>query len=183
MVTWYFSFNILSWILYSLILTFLLLLTFSHLCSTPLHIHFSFPCFFYFKCVPYRQNIKIPLKKSNLNNSFSSSMLTFWLFLSLVLKWSPTLFDPMNCSMPGSSVLHYLSPGVHSNPCPLNQWCNLTILSYAAPFFFCLQSFSSSRSFPMTGSSHQVAKVLDLHLQHQSFQWMFRVDYLLFFLT
>ena len=28
------------------------------------------------------------------------------------------------------------------------------------------------------GSSHQVAKVLELKLQHQSFQWIFRVDFL-----
>ena len=28
------------------------------------------------------------------------------------------------------------------------------------------------------GSSHQVAKVLELQLQHQSFQWIFRVDFL-----
>ena len=28
------------------------------------------------------------------------------------------------------------------------------------------------------GFSHNVAKVLELHLQHQSFQWIFRVDFL-----
>ena len=28
------------------------------------------------------------------------------------------------------------------------------------------------------GSSHHVAKVLELYLQHQSFQWIFRVDFL-----
>ena len=28
------------------------------------------------------------------------------------------------------------------------------------------------------GSSHQMAKVLELQLQHQSFQWIFRVDFL-----
>ena len=32
--------------------------------------------------------------------------------------------------------------------------------------------------FQWTGSSHQVAKVLELQLQHQSFQWIFRVDFL-----
>ena len=30
--------------------------------------------------------------------------------------------------------------------------------------------------FQWVGSSHQVAKVLELQLQHQSFQWIFRVD-------
>ena len=32
--------------------------------------------------------------------------------------------------------------------------------------------------FQWAGSSHQVAKVLELQLQHQSFQWIFRVDFL-----
>ena len=32
--------------------------------------------------------------------------------------------------------------------------------------------------FKWVSSSHQVAKVLELHLQHQSFQWIFRVDFL-----
>ena len=32
--------------------------------------------------------------------------------------------------------------------------------------------------FQWVGSSHQVAKVLKLQLQHQSFQWIFRVDFL-----
>ena len=30
--------------------------------------------------------------------------------------------------------------------------------------------------FQWIGSSHQVARVLELHLHHQSFQWIFRVD-------
>ena len=42
-----------------------------------------------------------------------------------------------------------LSLGVCSNSCPLSQWCYLTISSSAAPFFFCLQSFPASGSFPV----------------------------------
>ena len=34
-----------------------------------------------------------------------------------------------------------LSPRVSSNSCPLSWWCSPTILSSAAPFFFCPQSF------------------------------------------
>ena len=30
--------------------------------------------------------------------------------------------------------------------------------------------------FQWVGSSHQVAKILELQLQHQSFQWIFKVD-------
>ena len=43
-----------------------------------------------------------------------------------------------------------LSPRVCSNSCPLSQRCHPTISSFAALFSFCLQSFSASRSFPMS---------------------------------
>ena len=39
------------------------------------------------------------------------------------------------------------------------------------------QFFPASGSFPVS-SSHQGAKVLEPQLQHQCFQWLFRVDYL-----
>ena len=70
------------------------------------------------------------------------------------------------------------SPRVCSNSCPMSQWCYLTISSYATPFSFCFQSFPASGSFPWVGSLHQVVKVLDLQLQHQSLWWIFRVNFL-----
>ena len=42
------------------------------------------------------------------------------------------------------------TPGVHSNSCPLSQWCHPTISSSVVPFFSCLQSFPKSGSFPMS---------------------------------
>ena len=42
-----------------------------------------------------------------------------------------------------------LFPGLFSISDPLSQWCHLTISSSAALFFFCLQSFLASGSFPM----------------------------------
>ena len=50
---------------------------------------------------------------------------------------------------------------------------HLTLL----PLLLCPQSSSASGSFQWVSSSHQVAKVLEL--QHQSFQRIFRVDFLL----
>ena len=70
------------------------------------------------------------------------------------------------------------TPGACSNSCPLSRWCHPTISSSVIPFFSCLQSFLASRSFQWVSSSHQVAKVLELQLQHQSFQWIFRSDFL-----
>ena len=43
-----------------------------------------------------------------------------------------------------------LSPRVCSNLCSLSQWCYLAIFSSATPFFFCLQSFPASGSFPVS---------------------------------
>ena len=71
-----------------------------------------------------------------------------------------------------------LSPGVCSHSCLLSQWCDLTISSSAAPFFSCPQSFPVSGLFQWVSSLHQVAKVLELQLQHQSCQWTFRINFL-----
>ena len=43
-----------------------------------------------------------------------------------------------------------LSPGVCSNSCPSSQWYCLTISSSIIPFSSCPQSYSESRSFPMS---------------------------------
>ena len=69
------------------------------------------------------------------------------------------------------------TPGVYSNSCPLSQWCHPTILWSFIPFSSCPQSLPASRSFPVS-SSHEVAKVLEFQLQHQSFQWTPRTDLL-----
>ena len=62
-------------------------------------------------------------------------------------------------------------PGVYSNSCPLSWWCHPTISSSVIPFSFCLQSFLASGSFPMSLFTEGV-KLLELQLQHQSFQWI-----------
>ena len=53
-----------------------------------------------------------------------------------------------------------------------------TISSSASLLSFCLQSFPASGSFLCVSSLHQVAEVLQLQLQHQSFQWIFMVGFL-----
>ena len=58
------------------------------------------------------------------------------------------LCNPMNYSMPGFPVLHYL-PELAQTQCPLSRWCHPTISSSVIPFS-CPQSFPASRSFPMS---------------------------------
>ena len=80
-----------------------------------------------------------------------------WLFL---IPWT---------AAPQISLFFPIS-GVCLNSCPLSWWCYLTISSTDALFSCCLQSFLASVSFQWFRCSHQVAQVLKLQLQHQSFQ-------------
>ena len=51
-------------------------------------------------------------------------------------------------------------------------------LTLCHPFLLLPSIFSQHQGlFQWTGSSHQVAKVLELQLQHQPFQWIFRIDF------
>ena len=74
------------------------------------------------------------------------------------------------------------SPRVCSNSCLSSWWCHQTITSSVTPFSSCPQSFPASRSFQMSRLFASGAKVLDLQLQHQSFQYSglisFRIDWL-----
>ena len=74
------------------------------------------------------------------------------------------------CPLPASRA--------YSNSCPSSWWCHPTISSSVIPFSSHLKSFPASGSYPRVSSSHQVAKVLEFQLQHQSFQWIFRTDFL-----
>ena len=70
------------------------------------------------------------------------------------------------------------TPVVHPNPCPLSRWCHSAISSSVVPFSSCPQSCPASGSFQWVRFSHQVAKVLEFQLQHQSFRWTPRTDLL-----
>ena len=85
------------------------------------------------------------------------------------------LCDPMDCSMPDFPVppqlpeliqtcVHKISDAIQpSHP-----------LSSPSPPGFSLSQHQGL--FQVVSSSHQVAKVLEFQLQHQSFQWIFRTD-------
>ena len=64
-----------------------------------------------------------------------------------VAKSCSTLCDPMDCSTPGSSVLHYLSKFAQIHVHCVGDAIYLISSSY---FSFCLQSFLALGSFPMS---------------------------------
>ena len=75
------------------------------------------------------------------------------------------------------------SPRACPNSCPLNWWCHPTILSSVIPFSSCLQSFPYQGHFQWVSTSPQVAEVLELQPQHQSFQWIFKIIFLYYWLV
>ena len=72
------------------------------------------------------------------------------------------------------------TPGVYPNSCPLSRWCHPAISSSVIPFSSCPQSLPALGSFPMsqffTSGCHR--SIVEFQLQHQSFQWIFRTDFL-----
>ena len=91
---------------------------------------------------------------------------------SVAKSW-PTLCDPMDRSTPGFPVRHHLPEFAHTHIC----WVGDAIqsshpLSPPSPPAFNLSQLQGL--FQWVGSLHQVAKVLELQLQHQFFQWIFR---------
>ena len=60
----------------------------------------------------------------------------------------------------------------------LSWWCHPTISSSVALFFSCPQSSPASESFPMSRLFASGDEVLELQLQDQYFQWIFKVDFL-----
>ena len=94
-----------------------------------------------------------------------------------VAKLCLTLCDPMDGSMPGFPVLHHLPELAQIDI----HWVGDIIqpshpLSSPSPPAFNLSQHQDL--FLGVGSSHQVAKVLELQIQYQSFQWIFRTDFL-----
>ena len=111
-------------------------------------------------------NLRIILR---LNITLFSSKRFFSSVQSLSHVW---LLDPMNCSTPGLPVLHQLPEFIQTHV----HWVGDAIQpSHPLSHF---QSFPASGSFQWVSSSHQVAKVLEFQLQHQSLQWIFRTDLL-----
>ena len=85
-------------------------------------------------------------------------------------KLCPTLCNRTDCSTPGFPVLHYLPEFASTHV----QWSgdaiqpSYPLLLTSPPL---LNLSQQQCLFQWVSSSHQVTKVLELHLQHQSFQW------------
>ena len=70
------------------------------------------------------------------------------------------------------------TPKACSNSCLSSWWCHPTISSSVVPFSSCLQSFPASGSFLRSRLFTSGGQSMELQLQHQSFQWIFRTHFL-----
>ena len=96
---------------------------------------------------------------------------------SSVAQSCPTLCDPMNRSKPGLPVYHQLPEFTQTQV----HWVGDAFqpshpLSSPSPPAFDLSQHHGL--FQWVSTLHQVAKVLEFQLQHQSFQWTPRTDLL-----
>ena len=105
------------------------------------------------------------------------------IFISLIYQFSsvaqlrPTPCDPMNCSTPGLLVYHQLleSTQTHVHQVGVAIYPSHPLLSLPPP---APNPSQHQGPFQWVNSSHEVAKVLEFQLQHQSFQWTPRTDLL-----
>ena len=106
-----------------------------------------------------------------------SVLCALWLFSHSITSDSLWPHGTAACQASLSFTIS-VSPRVCSNSCSLCQWCYSIISSSVAPSPPALNISQHQGLFQCVSSSHQVAKVLELQLQHQSFQWIFRVNFL-----
>ena len=129
-----------------------------------------------FKLFPVRSLVRI-FNLLITRRAYSILFSKMWLEMPLcyccsVTKSCLTLCDSMDYSMPGFPVLHHLSECAQTHV----YWVSDAIqpshlLSYPSPLAFNLSQYQGL--FQWVSSSYQVAQVLKLQLQHQSFQWIF----------
>ena len=91
------------------------------------------------------------------------------------------LYNPMDCRMPGFSVLHYLlelaQTHDHESLMPSNLLIHCCPLLLLSSIFLSFRVFSNVLTF-FFFFPHQVAKILEFQLQHESFQRILRVGFL-----
>ena len=103
------------------------------------------------------------------------AILMYYWFHS-VAQLSPTLCNPMDCSMSGLPVHHQLLElaQIHAH------WVgDVNHIILCCPLFLLPSLFPSISHFQWVSSFYQVAKVLEFQLQHQSLQGIHRTHFLL----
>ena len=111
------------------------------------------------------------------DSDFADLRLGWWsVQFSSVSQLCLTLCDPMDCSTPGFPDCHQLPELTQTHVHRVGDAIQPSHpLSSPSPAFNLSQH---QGLIQWVSSSHEVAKVLEFQLQHQSFQWIFRTDFL-----
>ena len=146
------------------------------------NISFKFNSFFclHSMCLNMKNNMRRYKWRSLVLGCISAyflSWFTSYQFSSVQLLGRVRLFvTPWTAAC--QSSLSITTPGAYSNSYPLSQWCHPTISSSVIPSLPTFNLSQHQHLFKWASSSHQVAEVWEFQLQHQSFQWIFRSDFL-----
>ena len=132
----------------------------------------------YFSCHPHFHFLPAP---GNLLCRFSFWRKNILFFLSLLLLFSHSVvsnyFQPHGLQHSRLFVLHHLPGFAQTHVHWIGDATQTShLLQSPSPPAFNL--FQHHGLFQWVSSSHQVAEVLEFQLQHQSFQWIFRTDFL-----
>ena len=151
----------------------------------PLQQHFILPVFFLIRqgCHKYEAishcnfNLHFPMTNKLSTLLCLSTICIPSVQFSSVTQSHPTLCSLMDYSMPSLPVHHKLPEFIQTHV----HWIGDAIqpphpLSSPSPPTFNLSQHQGL--FKWVRSSYQVAKTLEFQLQHQSFQWIFRTDFL-----
>ena len=121
--------------------------------------------------------ISLSLRQKRINQEVSVAFFkrNVTVLFSSVAQLCLSICDPMGCSMPGLHVydpeftqthVHWVSDAIQASH-PLSS-----------PFPPAFNLSQHQGLFQWLSYLHQVAKVLEFQLQHQSFKWIFRTDFL-----
>ena len=94
----------------------------------------------------------------------------------LISKSWLALNYPMNCSTPGFLVLHCLLELAQTHVCWVSD-ATQPSHPLSLPSSLALNLSQHQGLFQWVSSLHEVAKVLELQLERQSFQWIFRTNF------
>ena len=111
----------------------------------------------------------------------STSIIFIWISMSVqfstLAQSCLTLCSPMDCSMPVLPVHHKLPKFTQTHV----HWVGDAIQPshpLSSPSYPTFNLSQHQGLFKWVSSLHQVAKVVEFQPQHQSFQWIFRTDFL-----
>ena len=133
--------------------------------------------FLILQCIKeWKCSLNLILKFWGQNSFFLNSIIQWIQFISVDQSY-PALCNPKDCIMPGFPVHHQILELAQIHVC----WVSDPIQSShppSSPSPPAFNLFQHYGIFQWVSSLHQVAKLLELQLQYQSFQWIFRTDFL-----